>query len=499
MNDTHTQVKDHWVQRQPLLFEKSNPGQQAAWLGEDDTPAIQAAAALPSELVADSPCNLPELAEPQIVRHYTNLAHALFSVDANFYPLGSCTMKYNPKVNDWAASLPGMAGIHPYQDDNSVQGALQLLYELRCFLAEIAGLDEACLQPAAGAHGELASLMVINAFHQDNGDTERTRVLVPDSAHGTNPASCSLCGRYTDVVRSTEQGLVDVEDLKAKVDERVAAMMITNPNTVGRFDTNIDQIAQVLHDAGAKLYVDGANMNAILGMARPGDFGADIMHFNVHKTFSTPHGCGGPGAGPIACTAELAPYLPRPQIVRDGETYRLDYDRPKSVGRVRAFTGQFGVLVRAYTYIRALGPGGLRDVSETAVLNANYLAARLRNHYDLPMPLPCMHEFVISADRQKQRGVRALDIAKRLIDYGFHPPTMYWPDIVSECIMIEPTETESLATLDSFVDSMIEIANDVISHPDRVHEAPHTTPVGRVDEVTAARQPDLRWSADNGQ
>ena len=482
-----------------LIFEKSVSGASAVSLPDSDVPHVDAAGALGAELVADQPPGLPEIGECDLTRHYTWLAHRLFSVDGNFYPLGSCTMKYNPKVCDYAAGIPGFATLHPRQPVEQVQGMLELLYHLRLDLAEIAGLDEVCLQPAAGAHGELASLMVINAYHADRGES-RGKVITPDSAHGTNPASCTICGRQTVRVRSDEKGFVDLDELRRLVDEDTAAMMITNPNTLGLFDPGIGDIAEILHEKGAILYLDGANMNAIMGVTRPGDFGVDIMHYNTHKTFGTPHGCGGPGAGPIACRQALAPYLPVPQVVRreDG-TYDWDSDRPKSVGTVRSFFGQVGVLVRAFAYIRGLGPTGLRRASEMAVLSANYVAARLRDAYDLPYEPPYAHEFVVSADRQKAAGARALDIAKRLIDFGFHPPTMYFPEIVSECIMIEPTETESRATLDRFCDAMLAIAEEVTTDPEKLHHAPHSMPVTRLDEVTAARKPDLRWRPTDPQ
>jgi len=414
-----------------LLFEKSTAGATATALPDVDVPSTAVEDHVPAGLLRSEPAALPELGEAMLVRHYTNLATRLFSVDGNFYPLGSCTMKYNPKFNEWAAGLGGFANLHPYQDEDQLQGALQLLYELRRDLAEIAGLAEVCLQPAAGAQGELTSLMVISAYHRDRGQ-QRTRVLIPDTAHGTNPASCTLCAKDVTVVKSTTDGVIDLDDLASKVDQNTAAMMITNPNTLGLFEHQIGRIAELLHQAGAQLYLDGANMNAILGIARPGDFGVDVMHFNTHKTFSTPHGCGGPGAGPIAVAEHLRPFLPVPQVEYDdnNDRYYWDWDRPKSIGKVRGFFAQFLVLVRAYAYIRALGPDGLKNVSERAVLAANYLAHHLRDYYSLPYPLPCMHEFVISAERQKARGVRALDIAKRLIDYGIHPPTMYFPAIV---------------------------------------------------------------------
>ncbi len=475
-----------------LIFEQSTPGACAVALPAADVPPTDPRSVVPPELLADAPPPLPEVAEPTLVRHYTRLAHRLFSVDANFYPLGSCSMKYNPRINERAAGLPGFVHVHPLQDDRDVQGTLELLYHLRVFLAEIAGLAEVTLQPAAGAHGEMTGLMIINAYHRSRGE-DRPKVLAPDTAHGTNPASCTVCGRCAVAVNSLPNGRVDLDDLRRKVDAQTAALMITNPNTAGLFDPQIAQIAQIVHDAGALLYLDGANMNAILGIARPGDFGVDVMHYNTHKTFSTPHGCGGPGAGPVAVAEPLRPFLPVPQVTRrDDGTYALDDDRPQSIGRVRRFFGQVGVLIRAYTYIRALGPDGLRDVSEKAVLSANYLAARLKGVCELPFPGPYAHEF-IAVPQFRERGVTELDVAKRLIDFGIHPPTMSWP--VAHCLMIEPTETESLATLDAFADALAQIAEEAATRPDRLHNAPFTTPVARLDEVAAARRPDLRWRA----
>ncbi len=478
-----------------LIFEQSVEGACGVKLPDSDVPVINVADCISGELISENGCEeLPCLSEIQLTRHFVRLASRMMSVDGNFYPLGSCTMKYNPKINEWASGLEGFCSIHPYQDTEDVQGALELMHSLRVYLERIAGLDEVCLSPAAGAHGELTAVKVIRAYYEDNGQ-KRDRVLIPDSAHGTNPASCALCGLHTTVVKSTEEGLVDLQDLSDKVTEQTAALMITNPNTLGLFDRNIAEIAKILHDKGAQLYLDGANMNAIIGRVRPGDFGVDIMHYNLHKTFSTPHGCGGPGAGPIAVAEHLRPYLPVPQVEKseDGR-YFLDYDREKTIGQVRSFYGQFSVLVRAYAYIRSLGAKGLSRVSEYAVLAANYLAKNLETHYTLPYALPCMHEFVISADRQKSRGVRALDIAKRLLDYGIHPPTMYFPLIVPECIMIEPTETEPIEVLDYFIEVMQKIANEVLSEPELVHKAPWTMPVRRVDEVKAARELNLRWT-----
>lgn len=474
----------------PLLFEIGSEGLCAVSLSESDVPAVKGTGAIPSELLADEPPPLPEVGELDLVRHYKRLAQRCFSIDANFYPLGSCTMKYNPRVNERVAAMPGFANLHPYQSEQDVQGILELLYRLRCDLAEISGLAEVTLQPAAGAHGEMTGLMVINAYHASRGE-HRPKVLAPDSAHGTNPASCTICGRESVSIRSKSDGRVELDDLRVKVDEETAAFMITNPNTVGVFDEQIGDIAEIVHARGAQLYLDGANMNAILGVTRPGDFGVDCMHFNTHKTFSTPHGGGGPGAGPVAVAAHLRQFLPVPQVIRrDDGSFGWSSDRPGSIGKVRSFFGQIGVLVRAYAYIRALGCDGLRDVAEKAVLAANYLAARLKDRYPMPFPPPYAHEFV-TVPEFSGSGVSDVDIAKRLIDYGIHPPTMSFP--IHHCLMIEPTETESLATLDRFVRTMIEIADEVERDPEIVRTAPHTTPVKRLDEVLASRKPDVRW------
>jgi glycine dehydrogenase subunit 2 len=478
------------VPPEKLVFELTTPGVCAVSLPESDTPAVDAASVIPQELLANAPLPLPQLGELDLVRHYTRLAHRQFSVDGNFYPLGSCTMKYNPKVNERLASLAGFTELHPLQPTADVQGILELLYNLRVFLAETAGLAEVTLQPCAGAHGELTGLMIINAWHRSRGE-QRTKVLAPDTAHGTNPASCAVCGRHTITVASRPDGRVDLDDLRRKVDDQTAALMITNPNTAGLFDAQIADIAEILHAKGALLYLDGANMNAILGIARPGDFGVDVMHYNLHKSFSTPHGCGGPGAGPVAVAERFRPFLPGPQVVRnDDGTYGWGSPGPQSIGRVRSFYGQVGILIRAYTYIRALGPAGLREVGEKAVLSANYLAARLRRHYSFPFDPPYAHEFIMVPEFRDQ-GVTELDVAKRLIDHSIHPPTMSWP--VHHCLMVEPTECESLATLDHFADTMICIAREAHEHPEVLHHAPLTMPVHRLDEVTAARKPDLCW------
>lgn len=477
-----------------LLFEEGAPGRQGYQFPPLDVPERPLESLLPAHALRKELPDLPELSEVEVVRHFVRLARRNYGVDVGFYPLGSCTMKYNPKVNEDMARLPGFARLHPYQPEQTVQGALELLYRLERFLCEIAGLARATLQPAAGAHGELTGLLLIKAYHRDRGEHEQRReIIVPDSAHGTNPASVSMAGYTMVQVPSDARGGVDIEALARAVGPRTAGLMLTNPNTLGLFDENILEIARLVHEAGGLLYYDGANANAILGISRPGDMGFDIVHFNLHKTFSTPHGGGGPGAGPIAVREDLVPYLPVPLVGFDGERYFLDYRLPKSIGRVRSFYGNFGVLVRAYAYIRALGPDGLRRVSEAAVINANYLMRRLAQYYHLPYDRPCKHEFVISAVRQKARGVRAGDIAKRILDFGFHAPTVYFPLIVEEALMVEPTETETRATLDRFAEVMAQIAREAETDPERVRSAPHRTPVRRLDEVRANREPRVCW------
>jgi len=476
----------------PLLFELGAPGLTALNLPACDVPRADRAISVPREMLAEAPPPLPEVGELDLVRHYTRLAHRCFSIDENFYPLGSCTMKYNPRINERVAAMPGFAALHPHQDEADVQGLLELLYRLRCDLAEISGLAEVTLQPAAGAHGEMTGLMIINAYHRSRG-SQRSKVLAPDSAHGTNPATCAVCGQQALTVRSRKDGRIDLDDLRSKVDDDVAALMITNPNTVGVFDEHIVDVADMLHEKGAQLYLDGANMNAILGIARPGDFGVDVMHYNTHKTFSTPHGGGGPGAGPVAVAEHLRPFLPVPQVVQRADgLFTWESDRPQSIGKVRSFFGQVGVLVRAYVYIRSNGNDGLRDISEKAVLNANYLAAMLKHRYRTPFPPPYAHEFIMMPEFPGTE-VTDLDVAKRLIDHGIHPPTMSFP--IAHCLMIEPTETESKATLDRFVAAMLEIADEVERDPRIVRSAPHTMPVKRMDEVGAARKPVVRWKA----
>jgi glycine dehydrogenase subunit 2 len=476
-----------------LIFEMSKPGRVAYSLPESDVPEAELADLLPEEMLRETPAELPEVSELDLIRHYTELSRRNHGIDNGFYPLGSCTMKYNPKINEDVARYPGFAKIHPYQPEETVQGALQLMYELQQDLAEITGMDRVTLQPAAGAQGEWTGLMMIKAYHESRGDTRRTKVIVPDSAHGTNPASATVAGFEAVTVQSNEQGLVDVTALKEVVGQDTAALMLTNPNTLGLFEKDIKEIADIVHQAGGLLYYDGANANAILGKSRPGDMGFDVVHLNLHKTFTTPHGGGGPGSGPVGVKDVLVPFLPTPLVEKGEEGYYFSYDFPHTIGRVKAFHGNFGMLVRAYTYIRTMGPDGLREVSENAVLNANYLRKKLEPYFEMPYPQVCKHEFVLSGNKQKKLGVRTLDMAKRLLDFNIHPPTIYFPLIVDECMMIEPTETESKETLDHFIDVMIRIAKEAEESPETIQEAPHHTLVQRLDEVTAARKPVVRW------
>jgi glycine dehydrogenase subunit 2 len=473
-----------------LVFELSSPGRQGYALPPSDVPA--ATDAVPARYRRKTPAALPEVSEFDVVRHYSRLSRMNYGVDTHFYPLGSCTMKYNPKLNEDMARLTGFAALHPLTPDAASQGALTLMHELAVMLAEIAGMDAVSLQPAAGAQGELAGVLMIRAYHASRGE-KRTKVLIPDSAHGTNPASTALAGYEVIEVKSNANGEVEIDDLARQLDETVAAFMITVPNTLGNFEPRILEITELCHAKGAQVYMDGANLNAILGITRPGDLGFDVCHFNLHKTFTTPHGGGGPGSGPVGVRAHLEPFLPTPVVVKGDKGYALDWKRPKSIGKLQAFWGNFGMLVRAYAYIRTMGPDGLRAVSEDAVLNANYVMKRLEKHYDVAAPGPCMHECVVSARRQKKHGVTAMDVAKRLLDLGFYAPSTYFPLIVEEALMIEPTETESKQTLDQFCDAMIQIAQEAESTPDVVHEAPVTTPVRRLDQTKAAREPDLRW------
>jgi glycine dehydrogenase subunit 2 len=472
----------------PLLFERSRPGRRAGRPPRPELPVPE----LPESLRRSQAPRLPEVSEPELVRHFTALADRTFGVDTGFYPLGSCTMKHNPRVHERLVALPGFRDLHPYQEDEGAQGALELMWRLQEMLAEIAGLPAVTLQPAAGSQGELTGLMLMRAYFADRGE-ERDTIITADTAHGTNPASVTMAGYTLEKVATDERGNLDLDDLRSKVGERTAGLMLTNPSTLGLFDEGIEEVARIFHDAGALLYYDGANLNAVVGISRPGDMGFDIVHYNLHKTFSQPHGGGGPGGGPLAVRNTIEPFLPVPRVVRDGDAYRLDSDKPKSIGRVRGFAGPFGVFVRSYAYMRAYGPG-LRGMSETAVLNANYLLARLKEVYELPYDRHCMHEFVLSARNLKRdHGVTALDVAKRLMDYGIHPPTVYFPLVVPEALMIEPTETEPKERLDGFVEAMRSIAEEAATDANVLHEAPHGRPVRRLDEVRAVKQPLVRY------
>jgi glycine cleavage system P protein (glycine dehydrogenase) subunit 2 len=473
-----------------LIFERSQAGRRGGELPRYDLPAP----AVPEELRRTEPPRLPELAEPELLRHFTELSTRNFGIDTGFYPLGSCTMKYNPRVNERLVMLPGFRDLHPHQEEDAAQGALELMWRLQEALIELSGLHACSLQPAAGSQGELTGLMLMRAYFEDRGEGDRRdTIITADTAHGTNPASVTMAGYKLAKVDTDKRGNLDVGHLRDLVDERTAGLMLTNPSTLGLFDEHIEEVAAIFHDVGALLYYDGANLNAVCGISRPGDMGFDIVHINLHKTFSQPHGGGGPGGGPIVVRDRLEPYLPVPAIVKDGETFRLDYDRPKSIGKVRGYTGPFGVFVRSYAYIRSYGPR-LREMSETAVLNANYLLALLRDAYDLPFDRLCMHEFVLSARTLKrQYGISALDVAKRLMDYGFHPPTVYFPLVVPEALMIEPTETEAKETLDAFAEAMVAIAREAVDEPDTIRAAPHDRPVRRLDEVLAAKRAIVRY------
>ena len=482
----------HITQNEQLLFEISSPGKTGCELPPLDVPAVDPAQALGAHNVRAEIEGFPEVSEVEVIRHFTRLSTWNYAIDLGLYPLGSCTMKYNPRVNEAVARIEGLAWAHPYQPDELSQGAMEIIAQLERALAEITGMDAVTLQPAAGAQGELTGILLIRAFLEQRG-SPRKKVLIPDSAHGTNPATAAMVGYEVENVPSNGDGMVDMSALAALVNEDVAALMITNPNTLGVFENNIVAITQLLHEKGALVYMDGANMNALVGIARPGDFGVDVMHLNLHKTFSTPHGGGGPGAGAVAVKKHLEPYLPVPRLTRRNGRWSWDYDRPHSIGRVRAFYGNFGVLVRALAYIMAHGAEGLKQATMDAVLNANYIRKMLEPYYDLPYTAPTMHECVFSHDRQAARGVKTADIAKRLIDYGFHPYTVSFPLIVHGAMMIEPTETESKRELDLFIDAMISIAREVEENPDLVLQAPHLTRISRVDEVAAARRPVLRW------
>ncbi len=470
-----------------LIFEISKSGRKGYTLPPNDVPSKQITDLIPEKHLRRTPANLPEISENEVVRHYVNISTKNYHIDKGFYPLGSCTMKYNPKVNEVTSSMPGFRNAHPHTPEEFSQGALELMYRLADMLNEITGLKATSLQPAAGAQGELTGLLMIRAYHDKQGKP-RKKIIVPDSAHGTNPASVTIAGYESVNVKSNDKGTVDLDDLARVIDEDVAGIMLTNPNTLGIFEEQIVQIERMLRDVGALLYMDGANLNALLGITRPGDMGIDCVHINLHKTFSTPHGGGGPGAGPVAVSERLEPFLPAPRVVKDGERYRFNYDFPDSIGKVHTFFGNFGMLVRAYTYICMHGPEGLRGISENAIINANYLLSKLRDNYELKYDAPVMHEFVLSGSRQKAMGVRTMDIAKRLLDYGFHAPTIYFPLIVREALMIEPTETETKETLDAFADALIKINEEIKTKKDVVLNAPQTTPVKRLDDVKAAKE-----------
>ncbi len=491
MSDRIKKARTHVNQSEGLIFEKSSAGKRAYKLPELDVPEVDSAKLLGAVQRRDLG-NMPEVSEIEIIRHFTRLSSWNYGVDTGMYPLGSCTMKYNPRINEAVSRLEGLAGAHPYAPEKLSQGCLLILQSLRKCLLEICGMDAMTLQPAAGAHGEMTGIMLCRAFLESQGNP-RQKILIPDSAHGTNPATAAICGYRVENLKSNSAGMVDIPSLVAQMNDDVAALMITNPNTLGVFEQEIHKAADIIHAKGGQLYMDGANMNALVGKARPGDFGVDVMHLNLHKTFSTPHGGGGPGAGPVLCKKHLEPFLPVPVVTTEDGALAFDYERPQSIGRVRAFYGNFGMHVRALAYIMANGRDGLLQTTEDAVLNANYVRRKLEPYYDLPYRTPSMHEVVFSDKRQTAKGVKTGDIAKRLIDYGFHPYTVSFPLIVHGALMIEPTESESVEELDLFVDAMRSIAQECEESPDLVTEAPHTTRVSRMDEVTAARKPVLRW------
>jgi len=474
-----------------LIFELSSEGRTGYSIPNLDVPEVDPTDYVPAKFIRKN-LELPSLSELDVVRHFTKLSRLNHAVDVGFYPLGSCTMKYNPKVNEDMAALPGFASIHPYQPEGMVQGALALIKELESDLCEITGMDEFTLQPAAGAHGEFTGLLIIRAYHKKKKN-KKTKILIPDSGHGTNPASSSQCGYEAVNVRSNSRGGVDIDDLKAKLSPDVAGLMLTNPNTLGLFDENVAEIARLVHSVDGLLYYDGANLNAIMGWSRPGDMGFDIVHVNLHKTFATPHGGGGPGAGPVGVKKHLECFLPTPRIVFNSKSFKIQKKCKDSIGPVRSFMGSFGVLVKAYTYIKSLGGAGLKDVSAHAVVNANYMMKRLKSRFSLPYDRYCKHEFVLSGKPFAEKGVKTLDIAKRLLDYGFHAPTVYFPLIVEEAMMIEPTETESKQEMDTFIEAMEKITDEAVTNPELVKTAPHNTPVGRLDEATAARKPDINF------
>lgn len=479
--------------KEKTVFELSVRGRHGVSLSKNDVPCKTSEELIGKENLRDS-LPLPEMSEMDTVRHFTALTRKNYSIDNGFYPLGSCTMKYNPKMNETIAHMPGFANLHPLQPEETLQGALEVIYNLEGILTEIAGMHACTVQPAAGAHGELLGLMMIHAYHKSRGDAKREWILIPDSAHGTNPASAARCGFKVKSVPTNSQGLTDVQALKGMMNDTVAAFMLTNPNTTGLFEKNIREICKFVHTSGGLVYCDGANMNALLGIARPGDMGFDVMHFNMHKTFSTPHGGGGPGCGAVAVVSALEPFLPVPRVEKSEDEYRLNYYRPQSIGSIHSFYGAFLVAVRAYAYIKSLGAEGLRQVAEMAVLNANYIRSRVRGAYDIPHDRFCMHEVVLSASSlKKANGVRALDISKRLMDYGFHPPTNYFPLIIPEALMIEPTETENKETLDSFCEALLRIAMEAKENPELLISAPHHTEIGRLNETVALKQLNVNW------
>lgn len=477
-----------------LIFELSREGRRACSIPECDVDNVDMDEMIPRSMRRESEIDLPEVSEVDVARHFTNLSSKNYGVDTGFYPLGSCTMKYNPKVNEDVAALSGFNSIHPYQPVETVQGALELMYNLSEALAEISGMDQVTLQPAAGAHGELTGLMIIKSYHEKRGDFKRKKIIVPDSAHGTNPASANCAGFEIVEIKSNERGLVDLESLKSVLNDEIAGLMLTNPNTLGLFDVNISEIARLVHEAGGLLYYDGANLNAVMGKSRPGDMGFDVVHMNLHKTFATPHGGGGPGSGPVGVKKHLAGFLPVPVVEKHENAFSLNYDRPDSIGKVKSFYGNFNVMVKAYAYVLSMGAQGLKKASEMAVLNANYIKARLKDHYDLPIDSVCKHEFVLAGLPKDRKEVPTLDVAKRLLDYGYHPPTIYFPLIIDQALMIEPTETESLETIDGFIDVMIKISEEAKDSREMLHNAPHTTLVRRLDETTAARKPILKYT-----
>jgi glycine dehydrogenase subunit 2 len=476
-----------------LIFEKSRPGRKGYSLPKLDVPAQPLSSKLDPKFIRENPANLPEVSENEISRHFYRLSHLNYSIEEGFYPLGSCTMKYNPKVNEKTAALDGLANIHPLMNDEYVQGALQLMYELGEDLKKITGLPGVTLQPAAGAAGEFAGIMMIRAYHLDRGDTKRTKILIPDSAHGTNPASAAIAGYQVVSIKSNSDGAIDIEDFRSKLNDEVAGIMITNPSTLGIFESQICTIEKEIHEAGGLLYMDGANLNALLGIVQPGKIGVDALHINLHKTFSTPHGGGGPGAGPVVVSEKLIPFLPVPQIdLKDGK-YSLKFDVPKTIGKMHTFFGNFLVFVRAYTYIRMLGKDGLRETSEGAIINANYLKALIKDYFDFPYDGQSLHEFVMSGDRQKKKGANTMEIAKRLLDYGFHAPTVYFPLIVHEALLIEPTETETKESLEAFANALIAIDKEIDENPEFVAASPHTTKVKRINDAYAARNLNVNF------